>query len=437
MGRYVPNTEAEQLEMLKEIGFNSFEELFEQIPEGVRLGRELNIDEGKSELEVRKIMNRLASKNKIFPTIFRGAGAYRHYIPSIVKSVVSKETLITAYTPYQPEISQGILQSIYEFQTMVSDLTGMDIANASVYDGAAATAEAVAMCLERKRKKVFISATVHPQTICTVKTYCYGNGMEVIVIPEKEGETDTEFLKENIDETTACVVIQSPNYYGIIEKAGDFGVIAHEKGAKYIMNVNPITLGILKTPREYGADIAVGDGQPLGLPLGFGGPYLGYMACVEDMVRKIPGRLVGKTVDGQGRTGYVLTLQAREQHIRREKAYSNVCSNQALCALAISVYLGAMGKEGLKEAAVQCTSKAHYLAKELEKIGFKLEYNKEFFHEFVTTSEVSSEKVLKVLEENDILGGLALDDKRILWCCTELNCKCEMDKVVEILKEVK
>lgn len=437
MGRYIPNTDEEQKKMLEEIGFSSFEELFAQIPEKVRLKRELELPEGKSELEVQKAMTRLSEKNKVFPVMFRGAGAYRHFIPAIVRSVVSKETLVTAYTPYQAEMSQGILQSIYEFQTMVSDLTGMDIANASVYDGAAATAEAVAMCQEKKRKKAFISSLLQPETISTVKTYCHGNGMEVEIIPEKEGVTDIDFLKEKIDESTACVVIQNPNYFGIIEPAKEIGEVTHEVGAKYIMNVNPMSLGILKTPREYGADIAVGDGQPIGLPLSFGGPYLGFMACVENMTRKIPGRLVGKTVDKKGRIGYVLTLQAREQHIRREKASSNVCSNQALCALTVSVYLSAMGKEGLKNVAVQCMSKAHYMADELKKIGFGLEYGKEFFHEFVTVSNIPSDEILKKLEEKDILGGLPLDERRILWCCTELNSKEDIDEVINILKEVK
>ena len=437
MGRYIPNTDEEQKKMLEEIGFSSFEELFAQIPEKVRLKRELELPEGKSELEVQKAMTRLSEKNKVFPVMFRGAGAYRHFIPAIVRSVVSKETLVTAYTPYQAEMSQGILQSIYEFQTMVSDLTGMDIANASVYDGAAATAEAVAMCQEKKRKKAFISSLLQPETISTVKTYCHGNGMEVEIIPEKEGVTDIDFLKEKIDESTACVVIQNPNYFGIIEPAKEIGEVTHEVGAKYIMNVNPMSLGILKTPREYGADIAVGDGQPIGLPLSFGGPYLGFMACVENMTRKIPGRLVGKTVDKKGRIGYVLTLQAREQHIRREKASSNVCSNQALCALTVSVYLSAMGKEGLKNVAVQCMSKAHYMADELKKIGFGLEYGKEFFHEFVTVSNIPSDEILKKLEEKNILGGLPLDERRILWCCTELYSKEDIDEVINILKEVK
>ena len=436
MGSYVPNTEQEQRQMLSEIGFQSMEELFGHIPDEVKVKDGLNIPEGMSEMEVRKKMQKIAGKNRVFDTVFRGAGAYRHFIPAIVKSVISKENLLTAYTPYQAEISQGILQSIFEYQTMICDLTGMDTSNASVYDGATAAAEGVAMCKERKRKKAMISATVLPYVLETVKTYCYGNEMELVVIPEKDGVTDIEFLKENIDAETACVYIQHPNYYGNLEEAEAIGNVVHKAGAKYIMGVNPISLGILKTPREYGADVAVGEGQPLGLPLAFGGPYLGFMACVEGMTRKLPGRIVGQTADHDGKVGYVLTLQAREQHIRREKASSNVSSNQALCALAVSVYMAAMGNEGLKNAAIQSTSKAHYMASEFEKIGFAIENKTDFFHEFVTVSEKPAALVLQALEEKGILGGYPLDGNRILWCCTEMNSKEEIDAVVGILKEV-
>lgn len=436
MGGYVPNTEKEQFQMLSEIGFSSMEELFGHIPDEVKIQDGLQIPGGMSEMEVRKSMQKIAGKNRVFETIFRGAGAYRHFIPSIVKSVISKENLLTAYTPYQAEISQGILQSIFEYQTMICDLTGMDASNASVYDGAVAAAEGIVMCRDRKRKKAMISAAILPQVLETVKTYCFGNEMELVVIPEKDGVTDLDFLKEHIDKETACVYIQHPNYYGNLEDAEGIGAVVHEAGAKYVMGVNPISLGILKTPREYGADVAVGDGQPLGLSIAFGGPYVGFMACVEGMTRKLPGRIVGQTVDHNGKTGYVLTLQAREQHIRREKASSNICSNQALCALAVSVYLAAMGNEGLTNAAVQSTSKAHYLASELEKIGYTVENQTEFFHEFVTSSATPADRVLGALEGQGILGGYPLDDHRILWCCTEMNSKEEMDAVICILKEV-
>lgn len=436
MGSYIPNTNQEQIQMLNEIGFKSLADLFAHIPDEVKIKDGLAIPEGMSEMEVKKAVSKMAGKNVVFDTIFRGAGAYRHYIPSIVKSVISKEDFLTAYTPYQAEISQGILQSIFEYQTMICDLTGMDVSNASVYDGATAAAEAVAMCRERKRKKAFVSATIQPSVLEVIKTYIFGNEMDLVVIPEKDGVTDIEFLKENIDKETACVYIQHPNFYGTLEDAKAIGEVTHEAGAKYIMGVNPISLGVVKTPREYGADVAVGEGQPLGLSIAFGGPYLGFMACVSAMTRKLPGRIVGQTKDHDGRTGYVLTLQAREQHIRREKASSNVCSNQALCALAVGVYMAAMGNEGIKNAAIQSTSKAHYMAAELEKIGFKVLNNGEFFHEFVTDSDKCACCVLKALEENGILGGYPLGGNKILWCCTEMNTKAEIDAAVSIMKEV-
>ena len=366
MGGYVPNTKEQRQDMLKAIGLSSMEDLFVDIPQEVRLKGELEIPQGKSELEVKREMEDLAGKNRVFRTIFRGAGAYRHYIPAAVTSIISKENFLTAYTPYQAEVSQGILQSIFEYQTMICDLTGMDASNASVYDGASAAAEGVAMCRERKRAKALISGATSPYVIQTIQTYCHGNGMEMEVIPEKDGKTDWEKLKARLDSGTACVYIQHPNFYGNLEDAKEIGELTHEAGAKFVMGVNPISLGMLKTPAEYGADVAVGEGQPLGLPLAFGGPYIGFMACTDKMMRKLPGRIVGQTKDRNGKTGYVLTLQAREQHIRREKASSNICSNQALCALAVTVYLSSMGNEGLREAALQSASKAHYLSKELE-----------------------------------------------------------------------
>lgn len=436
MGGYVPNTKEQRQDMLKAIGLSSMEDLFVDIPQEVRLKGELEIPQGKSELEVKREMEDLAGKNRVFRTIFRGAGAYRHYIPAEVTSIISKENFLTAYTPYQAEVSQGILQSIFEYQTMICDLTGMDASNASVYDGASAAAEGVAMCRERKRAKALISGATSPYVIQTIQTYCHGNGMEMEVIPEKDGKTDWEKLKARLDSGTACVYIQHPNFYGNLEDAKEIGELTHEAGAKFVMGVNPISLGMLKTPAEYGADVAVGEGQPLGLPLAFGGPYIGFMACTDKMMRRLPGRIVGQTKDRNGKTGYVLTLQAREQHIRREKASSNICSNQALCALAVTVYLSSMGNEGLREAALQSASKAHYLSKELETIGYHTENQGTFFHEFVTTSKVSAKETLDALEAQGILGGYPLDEHRILWCCTEVNTKEEMDDVIRILKEV-
>ena len=434
MGNYVPGTADEQRQMLAEIGLSSAEDLFAAIPGDVKRDDPLDLPTGKPELEVLREMEALADQNTLFEIVFRGAGAYRHYIPAQVSHVLSNETLQTAYTPYQAEISQGVLQSIFEYQTMICELTGMDVSNASVYDGGTAAAEAVAMCRERKKNKALVSTAIQPSVLDTIRTYCFGNGMDLELIPEKDGITDLDALGTMMDETVACVYIQHPNYYGRLEEPDKAAQIAHDAKAKLIMGVNPISLGILKTPAEYGADVAVGEGQPLGLPLGFGGPYLGFMAATDAMKRKLPGRIVGETTDGEGRTGYVLTLQAREQHIRREKASSNICSNQALCALAAGVYLTVMGPEGLKEAAIQCTSKAHYLAEKLGEAGFSVEEG-EFFHEFVTTSECSSDDICAALAEEGILAGLPLDDHRILWCCTELNTRDEMDQVVRILKE--
>ena len=336
MGSYIPSTRQERQEMLSAIGMSSTDELYAAVPESVRL-KELNIPEGCTELEVREKITGMAGKNKVFSSIFRGAGAYNHYIPSIVKTVTSKEEFVTAYTPYQAEISQGVLQSIFEYQTEMCQLTGMDVSNASVYDGAVAAAEAVFMCQERKKQGVIVSGAVDPKVLAVIKTYCASRSVEVKVLPVADYATDIEALKSALDKTSACVYVQSPNYYGVIEDMEAVVAAAHEAGAKVIMGVNPIALGLLKTPGEYGVDIAVGEGQPLGMPLGFGGPYLGFMTATSAMVRKLPGRIVGETKDANGKRCYVLTLQAREQHIRREKASSNICSNEALCAMTAAV----------------------------------------------------------------------------------------------------
>lgn len=436
MGNYLSSTENQCQEMLREIGVNHLDELYKQAPEDLILTDGPDIPQGKSEFLVREQMNSLAGKNKVFPIMFRGAGAYRHYIPAIVDTVVNKETFVTAYTPYQAEISQGILQSIFEFQTMICELTGMSVSNASVYDGATAAAEAVAMCRDRKRGKTYVSGSSHPQVIETIRTYCWATGNEMELIPVKDGKTDLAALEAMLDDKTASVYIPQPNYYGLLEDAEKIGELVHEKGAKFIMGVNPIPAAILKTPGECRADIAVGEGQPLGMHLGFGGPYLGFMAATDAMTRKLPGRIVGETVDEKGRRAFVLTLQAREQHIRREKASSNICSNQALCAMTASVYMAVMGAAGMKEAAEQSMSKAHYLSKELEKIGFSLKYNGEFFHEFLTTCPVDRNQLMGYLEDHGILGGLPVEDG-ILWCTTEINQKQDIDLLIRLIKEVK
>ena len=308
MGSYIPSTYEERLAMLAEIGMKSEDDLFAALPESIKI-KELNIPSGISEVEVSKKLRTLADKNVVYKSIFRGAGSYSHYIPSIVKTVTSKEEFLTAYTPYQAEISQGVLQSIFEYQTQICELTGMDVSNASVYDGAVAAAEAVFMCQDRKKKGVVVAGTADPQTIEVIKTYCESRDVEVKVVGGRSEDScgncsdifsvDAEALANVLADDTACVYIQSPNYYGVIEDMDALASAAHEKGAKVIMGANPISLGLLKTPGEYGADIAVGEGQPLGLPIGFGGPYLGYMACTKDMMRKLPGRIVGEIITAE------------------------------------------------------------------------------------------------------------------------------------------
>ncbi len=436
MASYIPSTRDERQKMLEVAGVKSFRELYRDVPAQMVLeDGQLNIPEGLSELEVAQKVRAMANKNKVFSTILRGAGAYDHYIPSIVSYIPTKEEFLTAYTPYQAEMSQGILQSIFEYQTMICELTGMDVSNASVYDGATAAAEAAAMCRDRKRRVTLISATAHPDTIATVKTYCYGTGDELRIIPEKDGKTDLDALKAMLGADIAGVYIQQPNFYGQLEDAQAIGQAVHEAGAMYILGCNPMALAIMRSPRDCGADIAVGEGQPLGMPLSYGGPYLGFMATTAKHMRKLPGRIVGETVDAKGERAFVLSLQAREQHIRREKAGSNICSNQALCALTAGVYMAAMGPAGMAQAASSSMSKAHYLAKELCKLpGVALKYPGEYFHEFVTTCPRQAE-ILEALERADILGGLPIEGG-ILWCATEKVTKAQLDKAVAIVKEV-
>lgn len=437
MGSYIPHTAEQREQMLATIGVKTLDDLYQSVPHDMLIGDGLKLPEGLSELEVREMVTAMAEKNKVFRTVLRGAGAYRHFIPAVVKSITSREELVTCYTPYQAEISQGVLQGVFEFQTMICELTGMDVSNASHYDGGTAAAETIPMCKDRKRTKAYVSATVNPQVIETMQTYCFASNTELIVVPEKDGKTDTAALKDALGADAACFLMQQPNYYGLMEDAAALGEITHEAGAKFVMGVNPIACAIMKTPRDCGADIVVADGQPLGLDTAFGGPYLGIMATTDAMTRKLPGRIVGETHDVNGDTGYVLTLSAREQHIRREKASSNICSNQALCAFTAGVYMAAMGTDGMQQAARLCVSKAHYFASELEKIGCKLKYEGEFFHEFVTEVACPNcrKRILDALAAEGILGGQPVDGG-ILWCVTELVSKAQLDKVVAIVKEV-
>ena len=436
MASYIPSTKEERLEMLKVVGLNDYNDLYKDVPAEMLLkDGDLNIPEGMSELEVGRAVSAMAAKNHVFPVVLRGAGAYDHYIPSIVKYIPAKEEFLTAYTPYQAEMSQGILQSIFEYQSIICELTGMDVSNASVYDGATAAAEAAAMCRDRKRSVTLVSATTNPEVINTIRTYCYGTGHEMKIVPAKDGKTDMAALKEMLAADTASFYVQQPNFFGQFEEAEELGKLVHEAGAMYVMGCNPIALAIMKTPAECGADVAVGEAQPLGMPLSYGGPYLGFMATTNKYLRKLPGRIVGETVDGEGRRAFCLALQAREQHIRREKASSNICSNQALCALTAGVYVSAMGPVGMTQAAKQSMAKAHYLASELCKIpGVTMKFTGEYFHEFVTEMP-KAEEVLKALENANILGGLQIEEG-VLWCATEKVTKADLDRTVAIVKEV-
>ena len=436
MGSYIPSTPQEREEMLRALGLQDFRDLYRDVPQEMYLDGGPDIPAGMSECEVNRAVSAMAAKNRVFSTVLRGAGAYDHYIPSIVKFIPNKEEFLTAYTPYQAEMNQGVLQSIFEYQTMICELTGMDVSNASVYDGATAAAEAAAMCRDRKRRVTLVSAAAHPDTINTIRTYCYGTGDEMRIVPMKDGRTDPDALREMLGDDVASFYVQQPNFYGQFEAAEALGEIVHDHGAMYIMGCHPISLAIVKTPRDCGADVAVGEGQPLGMPLSFGGPYLGYMATTAKHMRKLPGRIVGETTDSKGERAYVLSLQAREQHIRREKAGSNICSNQALCALTASVYLAAMGPDGMAEAARQSMAKAHYLAEGLTAIeGVTLRYTGPFFHEFVTDMPRADE-VLDALERADILGGLPVENGGILWCATEKADRAALDRAIAICREV-
>lgn len=441
---YLPISSEDEKEMLKTIGKNSIEELFEVIPKEVRLNRPLNLGKPMSELEVRKRLGSYADENKNLSQLvsFLGAGVYDHYIPSVVKHIISRSEFYTAYTPYQPEISQGTLQAIFEYQTMITNLTGMEVTNASMYDGASACAEAAMMaCDTTKRKSIIVSKTVNPETRKVLKTYMHFKEVEVVEIEDVGGETDIEKLKEVIGPNTAAVIVQYPNFFGIIENLQEIEKITHEQKAMLITYVHPIPLGILKSPGEIGADIAVGDGQSLGNGLHYGGPYLGFLATTQKLLRRMPGRIVGQTKDVDGKRGFVLTLQAREQHIRREKATSNICSNHSLNALTAAVYLATIGKKGIKEVAYQCLQKAHYAYTVLTESGkYKPAFNKPFFMEFALKTDKDVAEINKKLLEEGILGGYDLQrdyekyKNVMLLAFTEKRTKEEIDRLKSLLE---
>lgn len=441
---YLPDTKQDQEEMLSSLNISSVDELFEDIPAEIRLKGELNIPKADPEPRLLKKMNQLASKNKNanhYP-IFLGAGTYDHYIPSVVNHMISRSEFYTAYTPYQPEISQGELQAIFEFQTMICELTGMEVANSSMYDGFTSLAEAASLAVvSTKRSKVLVSKAVHPESRAVLNTVAGGQEYTVEEVNLVDKVTDLEKLQEQIDKDTAAVIVQYPNFFGSIEDLSEIKRIAAEKGALFIVSANPLALALLQAPGKLGADIVIGDMQPLGIPMSFGGPHCGYFTVSKKFLRKMPGRIVGQTTDEKGQRGFVLTLQAREQHIRRDKASSNICSNQALNALASAVCMSALGKQGIRHMAQLNFEKANYMAKSLEKKGFTIMNKAPFFNEFVVELPRPVKEVNTRLLEAGIIGGfdLGMDyglDNQMLLAVTEQRTKEEIDQFIEVLEAV-
>lgn len=441
---YIPNTDKERAEMLELIGVNNFEDLVSNIPPSLRVKGELDLPKALSEFEVTKHMKSLASKNLTVSDYanFIGGGAYDHFIPSVVDHVISRPEFYTAYTPYQAELSQGTLQAMYEFQTCVSLLAGLDIANASMYDGASAIAEAVLMGLSISRKsKALIAGTLHLNYKSVVKSYTQGMGIQIEEIGEKEGTIDINDLKAKLNDEVGVVVVQHPNFYGNLEEVEEINQIVKQfPKVQFVVSFNPMSVALLKSPGEYGADIAVAEGQALGVPLSFGGPYIGLFATKQENVRKMPGRMSGRTIDANGKEGFVLALQTREQHIKRERATSNICTNQGLMAVVVLTYLSYMGKEGLVEVAKQSYSKAHYLAEKINNTpGFRLKFNKEFFNEFAIETNKDIETILDKLEGNNIFGGLNMSrfgHDGLLIAVTEKRTKEEMDLFVDTISKL-
>ncbi|MCI6609591.1 MAG: aminomethyl-transferring glycine dehydrogenase subunit GcvPA [Ezakiella sp.] len=441
MHPYLPQTEQDIKNMLDTIGLKSIDDLFNDVPESMRMKKELDLPKAKSEIEVRRIIGGMAAKNlssNDVPT-FMGAGLYDHYIPSVIAPMISRGEFLTSYTPYQPEVSQGTLQYIFEFQSLLCELTGMTVANASVYDHSNAVAETAIMCANvSKKNQILVSKTLNPDSVEVLYNYAKGHNLEVVLIEEKDGITDLEDLKAKLSDETACVMVQSPNFFGIIEDLEEAAEITHTaKKASFVAAVDPISLGILKRPGDIGADVVIGEGQALGIPVEFGGPSLGFMCTTDKFLRKLPGRIVGQTVDKNGNRCFVLTLTAREQHIRREKATSNICSNQGVNTLSATMYMCLLGKEGLKEVAMQSLSKAHYLQKKLEEKGYPLKWNQPFFKEFVVEG-LTAEKQRELLKDKKFIGGFGIKRyyekyDNVMFAVTEQRTKEEMDEFAEVL----
>lgn len=440
---FTPHTEAERKLMLADIGVASFKDLVKDLPLSTQ---ELNVPTGLSEGEVVRLAMELGSRNHAAPRLnsYLGAGAYDHFSPAAVSALMSRGEFLTSYTPYQPEVSQGTLQTLYEFQSMICELMAMDVTNAGMYEGASALAEAVLLALrETGRKKVLIPASLHPDYKAVLATYTLESGTELLEIPHKNGQLDSAFIAKHFNNEVAAIVLQNPNFFGIVEKTEEIAPLAQAAGAFFIACVNPISLGLLTPPGEYGADIAVAEGQSLGIPPGFGGPFLGLLACKNKWLRKMPGRLVGQTVDVDGKRAFVLTLQAREQHIRREKATSNVCTTTALIGSCATFYMALVGKQGLRDVAYQNLAKAKYAFDQLTQIpGVRAPFSAPFFNEFVLQTKLSAEALQQKLLERQVVAGLPIKkwypdlDNATLWCFTETKTKADIDALAKALKEV-
>ena len=435
--KFFPHTEEDIKLMLDKIGVPSLDALFAEVPEEIRFRRDYDLPNSKSEIEIRNFFDNLGKQNKQL-TVFAGGGVYDHYTPSIVPYIVSRSEFLTSYTPYQAEISQGTLHYIFEFQSMMAELTGLPIANASMYDGSTATAEAAIMAIAsgKKANKVLVSETVDDKILAVIRTYVHFQDAEIELIPAEDGITSRTAMQEKLQQGgVAGVIVQQPNKFGIVENYDGFADDCHQQKALFVMNSVAADLALLKSPGELGADIAVGDGQSLGLPINFGGPSVGYLCCTEKLIRKMPGRIVGQTLDNRGQRAFVLTLQAREQHIRREKATSNICSNQSLMALWATIYLSLMGKEGLKEAAQMSVNGAHYLYDKLIASGkFKPAFNQPFFNEFcVKYVGGNVDELQQRLIDNGILGGIKMADDMLMLAVTEKRTKEEVDLLVSLV----
>ena len=438
--KYFPHTDDDLKQMLKVCGVKSIDELYADIPANLELREDYDLPDAMSEVEVRKFFDELGSRNQQIKA-FVGAGVYDHYTPSVVASIVGRSEFLTSYTPYQAEISQGTLQYIFEYQSMMAELTGMEVSNASMYDGTTATAEAMMMACaaSRKRNKVLISATMNPIVTRVVNTYAKFHGVEVVEIAEEDGVTSKADFEAKVSaDDVAGVIVAAPNFYGIVEDYTGWADLCHEHKALFIINSVASDLAVIKNPGEWGADIAVGDGQSLGIPLNYGGPYVGYMCTSKKLIRKMPGRIVGATTDADGRRTFVLTLQAREQHIRREKATSNICSNESLMALYVTVYMSLMGKKGMREVNELSYCNAHYLADKLcESEHFSLAYpDKPYLNEFVLNVKGNLPALQQALLDEGIQLGIALDDHTLLVCATETTSREEIDALIDIVNDI-